>query len=454
MMLIVPVFTFQFANTIMYFCCMMIQLGMYCWYGHEIITTSDEIGQYFGLANWYDSSLEMRKDFAIFLERAKRPITLTAGGFVVLSLTTFTRILRSAYSYFAVLEHLYKKLVITIIASLITIAQFLSMVMQIIIAGNDLTVLSETLLFFMTHLTYMCKLVNLLFYKTNLLHIEDLLTRPKFYGFSQNELKNLKEGIESTKTVAKLFRIFCALACIAYGLVPYLDNTKAMALPLPGWLPYDTTKYYYQTCVFQMVAVSITASINSTIDILTWKLITIAAVQFDILKRKLRNLDFNLEAKLLQIQFKNCVKHHKEIVNYIKTVEQTFSKGIFFQFFASVIIICFTGFLIIITPVLSMQFLYLILYFTCMLSQVAIYCWYGHYVMTTSKEIGQDFYMSNWYESDVAIRKDLIIFMERVKKPIMFTAGNFITLSLITLTIILRSSYSYVAVLQHLYNKS
>ncbi|XP_064212237.1 putative odorant receptor 85d [Tribolium castaneum] len=139
--------------------------------------------------------------------------------------------------------------------------------------------------------------------------------------------------------------------------------------------------------------------------------------------------------------------------SYVKNVEKTFSKGIFIQFFASVIVICFAGFLIIITPVLSMQFLYLTLYFMCMISQVAIYCWYGHYVMTTSDEIGQDFYMSNWYESDVAFRKDIIIFMERVKKPVTFTAGNFITLSLVTLTRILRSSYSYVAVLQHLYNE-
>ena len=59
---------------------------------------------------------------AIFLERTKKPVTLTGGKLVVLSLPTFTsvrfmkrkifvndffQILRSSYSYFAVLQHLY-----------------------------------------------------------------------------------------------------------------------------------------------------------------------------------------------------------------------------------------------------------------------------------------------------------------------------------------------------------
>lgn len=42
--------------------------------------------------------------------------------------------------------------------------------------------------------------------------------------------------------------------------------------------------------------------------------------------------------------------------------------------------------------------------------------------------------MSDWYNSDIQIRKMIFIFLERCKKPISLTAGNFVTLSLITLT--------------------
>lgn len=41
--------------------------------------------------------------------------------------------------------------------------------------------------------------------------------------------------------------------------------------------------------------------------------------------------------------------------------------------------------------------------------------------------------MSNWYESTPKVRKMISIFLERCKKPIVCTAGNFFTLSLATL---------------------
>ncbi|RZC40753.1 7tm 6 domain containing protein [Asbolus verrucosus] len=51
-----------------------------------------------------------------------------------------------------------------------------------------------------------------------------------------------------------------------------------------------------------------------------------------------------------------------------------------------------------------------------------------------SDTIGQSFYMSKWYESDIGVRKLLLIFLENTKKPSLIRAGNFITLSLQTLT--------------------
>ena len=42
--------------------------------------------------------------------------------------------------------------------------------------------------------------------------------------------------------------------------------------------------------------------------------------------------------------------------------------------------------------------------------------------------------MSNWYESDLSVRKSVVIFLEKVKKPLTVTAGGFVTLSLTTLT--------------------
>lgn len=183
--------------------------------------------------------------------------------------------------------------------------------MQIVVARHELSKLSETLLYFMTHLTYICKLMNFGCHRSQMLQIEDMLRRPVFYGYRQIELKKLKERVASTKLIGKTFRLMCVFCVLAWGLVPYLDNSKTKGLPLPGWLPYNTTKYYYPTFVFQMTALSITACVNSTIDILTWMLITLASAQFDILKEKLKNIDYKSGSRF---EFKACVKHYKEIV--------------------------------------------------------------------------------------------------------------------------------------------
>ncbi|CAH1374577.1 unnamed protein product, partial [Tenebrio molitor] len=317
--------------------------------------------------------------------------------------------------------------------------QLLSMIIQLIIDKNDVSKLSETLLFFMTHVTFLYKLTNFIYHRNNLLDIEDSLTLPIFYGFPFDRLGQLKSEIESCKTIGKIFRITCVVALALYGLVPYLDKGKSMTLPLPGWIPYNVRKCYYPTYMFQMISVCITAYVNSTIDILTWMLITVASAEFEILKGNLEKIDYRSNgvkehSKIIENNFNKCVKHHKAVVNFVYKIEYTFSDGIFLQFFSSVIVICVTGFLMIIVPIPSMQFGFLAMYFLCMMCQVAMYCWYGHIVMTTSDNIGHSFYMSNWYESDITIRKNLSIFLEKTKKPVTLTAGKFITLSLTTFT--------------------
>jgi hypothetical protein len=249
--------------------------------------------------------------------------------------------------------------------------QFLSMIAELIMARNDLSKISETLHYFMTVLTYVYKLQNFLARRRNLLDIEDRLKEPVFYGFSLDQLRQLKSEIDSCRTVGKLFRIMCVGAVGLYALVPFLDKNKAMNLPIPGWFPYNVTKYYSPTYAFQMIGVGMTAYVNSTIDILTWMLMTVASAQFNILKENLKNIDYRFgkedgQKKIIENNFNNCVKHHKAIVEYdffyfffynsnlivccsfVCKIEYTFSNGIFLQFLASVVIICATGFLMII----------------------------------------------------------------------------------------------------------
>ncbi|KAI5632904.1 7tm odorant receptor domain-containing protein [Phthorimaea operculella] len=101
----------------------------------------------------------------------------------------------------------------------------------------------------------------------------------------------------------------------------------------------------------------------------------------------------------------------------------------------------------------SVQFSSMINYMMTMLSQLFLYCWCGQELTIRSERLRQWLYQCPWYEQDTKFRRSLWIAMARMSKPIIFRAGHYIPLSRPTFIQILRSSYSYFAVLNQAKNK-
>ncbi|XP_049821496.1 odorant receptor 30a-like [Aethina tumida] len=115
-------------------------------------------------------------------------------------------------------------------------------------------------------------------------------------------------------------------------------------------------------------------------------------------------------------------------------------------------VICTTLFqMIVISTHMGAQFILLCCYFMTMMCQIAMYCYFGHNIMTSSSEITTACYMSNWLNFSVKVRKMLILIMERAKRPLIITAGRYFILNLATLMAILKASYSCLALLQRTY---
>ncbi|XP_050306279.1 odorant receptor Or2-like [Anthonomus grandis grandis] len=103
------VFSLQFFLMLSFFVAMMCQLGMYCWFGNEIIINSTAIRDACYESDWVDYSVRVRKILLIIMERGKKPLYLTAGKFSILSLASFTSVINSAYSFFALMQRMYKQ---------------------------------------------------------------------------------------------------------------------------------------------------------------------------------------------------------------------------------------------------------------------------------------------------------------------------------------------------------
>nr|QUP79566.1 odorant receptor 6 [Monochamus saltuarius] len=336
----------------------------------------------------------------------------------------------------------------------ISFSILITLSMIIFLAMNIKNILSivEVLLFLATQTAFLCKLINILCKKSKLLEIEDILSNPAFYKYPKEKRSLIESSVRSTKIVGMCYRLICTVVSITYAIFPLMDEDQ-WALPLSGWNPVevDTRFKYWMIFAFQWISYYMSAYINTGIDILIYILITIVTSQFEILKDNLSNIKYNTDGA--KGEFAENVLLHYSILRLVRIIEDTFSYATFFQFFSSVVVICFTGFEMMIVPPDSVQFVSRCTYFNAMTFQVAMYCWFGNNIIASSDELNDAIYMSNWYEADISLKKSILIFMEKCKKPVVLTAGKIFPLSLITFTSIMRSSYSYLAVLQSMYGQ-
>ncbi|KAJ8948643.1 hypothetical protein NQ318_022710, partial [Aromia moschata] len=329
----------------------------------------------------------------------------------------------------------------------------LSMTVLIALYITSLSTIAEVLLFFMTQAAFLSKLFMFIIKKDRLSKMEEILSNPIFYKLSNGNFDTVTNYIASTKTFAVCFRISCFLVCAMNVILPLLSSKdQAMLLGWEPWEVADDAFKYYLNRIFQLKALFVSAYVNSTIDVLVYMLITIATALIEILKINLVKIQYDEENA--KKQFNENVFLHYEILRFVSVIEDTFSIGILSQIFASVLVICFTGFQMIIVSIIDinseLKLIYLIrslmfllkvynsylslIYFMCMMCQVALYCWFGHYLIASSDAIIESIYMSNWYESDLSLRRSILIFMERCKKPIILKAGYLFPLSLETFT--------------------
>ncbi|KAJ3658584.1 hypothetical protein Zmor_010315 [Zophobas morio] len=231
---------------------------------------------------------------------------------------------------------------------------------------------------------------------------------------------------------------------------------KGRKLPLRLWLPYDpssTTVNYYFTLVYIAAATVYVGYSGTIMDTLIGGLAYHATAQLKILKYNLKHLDKHLEDKLNKSKFscsnkhlESCINHHKNILWFIDEYEECFSWSIFCQFAGSMFAVCFCYISLTLVPLNSVEAItYFVLIFNLSF-QILFYCHYGTLLYEENNDLINAIYMGPWYKYNVEIRKNLLIIMERSKRPLLITAGKVVDVTVRTFVSVLKTSYSLIAV--------
>ncbi|XP_011869953.1 PREDICTED: odorant receptor Or1-like isoform X2 [Vollenhovia emeryi] len=229
-------------------------------------------------------------------------------------------------------------------------------------------------------------------------------------------------------------------------------------LPIRTWLPWNVTNVplvFWIISVQQIMSVIFGTLINVGTETLIFGLFIQTCAQIEIFESRLQKLIINITyLDTLSLSSKDktrmseSIRHHLSIYKYAKTVNVTFSKVLFIQFFVSTMVICISVYYMSTHITELSEITTLLAYTISMFVQIYIYCWSGNEVILKSQNIGDAVYHMDWPLLSVNERKALLMIMMRSTIPIKFTSSFLITFSLQSYSNILKTSYSAFNVLQ------
>ncbi|XP_031773876.1 odorant receptor 13a-like isoform X2 [Apis florea] len=147
-------------------------------------------------------------------------------------------------------------------------------------------------------------------------------------------------------------------------------------------------------------------------------------------------------------------KRHIYLLNLSKMLNETVSFILVIQLFSSCVLICTTGFQLILTltfgnVVLTIKILAEI---SILLIQLFAYSYVGEYLKTQTEGIGNSVYFCIWYNMPKNVLKDIIFIIMKTQRPVLLTAGKFFVVNMQTYMTILKTSMSYLSVLRVMVN--
>ncbi|XP_066152165.1 putative odorant receptor 92a isoform X2 [Euwallacea fornicatus] len=284
--------------------------------------------------------------------------------------------------------------------------------------------------------------------------MQSLLQSIKLFDEYFMEMELYKTKCIKTSNGLALFYVCCVAASI--GL--YLNKPFFTKYNLPVTFSHELNTYtFYGLLVLQSFCNYYLVMIGIAFDMIIIGLINIATAQLDILRESILNFKPKNPTNLQEEEhefFSKCASRHEAVVKFISEAEDVFTFIFLTQSLASVTSICNGMFQLAHTgKMFSVEF-----YFNCaftfdVLFELGICCWFGTLLTIKSVEVGDACYHYDWLNSPSHTRKLLLMIILRSQRPMYITAGKIIRLSMGSYLSVLKTAYSYFALMQSLYDK-
>ncbi|KAJ3663650.1 hypothetical protein Zmor_007888 [Zophobas morio] len=335
-----------------------------------------------------------------------------------------------------------------ILVTLFLLAHIFSQTVNIYFIRTDLAAITGTVYVLLVEVLVVFKVyyfvTNMGMLKQLLKDLETDLFQPK----NSVQIGEIETSIWFWKIIYKAFLYMCIGTNMFWAAYPLLDkSTSGKRLPFLAWYPFDTTKSpaYEITYIYQIASVGFITTVHVNIDALVAALNVFSGNQFDILCDNLRNLH-KLGASVFD-NFVYCVEHHQAVLSYIDKSNKFLNWILLVQFFVSAFSIGITMFQLTLVVPMSNEFYTLFSYGVAITVQIFMYCWFGNEVEIKSNKVTYAAFECEWPDFSEDLKKSLLFFTLSSLKPVKLSALNLFFLSLEAFMRILKTAWSYFALL-------
>nr|XP_050863389.1 uncharacterized protein LOC127069859 [Vespula vulgaris] len=372
-------------------------------------------------------------------------MALLKSIFVILSICGCWRPSSWSLSFYKCLFYnLYSIFVAFLILSL-----SLSQMIGIAVNADDSSNVSDDIYVFLAQFVSCFKMLSLVVNRNNIVDLIVTLGQEPHQPLDDVEMNIQTKFDRLSRFNTHSYASLISLTVSNFLLLSLITNFKKRQLTFRAWLPFDdnmTPVVFYLTYIHQILAVTIAAMIHVALDTLICNLLINICCQITILENRLTNITDERKTIL-----KLCIRHHECIYKFAATVNKTFKFAIFVQFFASTLTVCFTLYQLTKVSANTSEFIKMMFFMSSMLTQVYLYCWYGHLVTLKSQEIAYEMFQTNLMELSNDIKKSLLIMMKRTTKPIVFIVMDLFPLNLDSFVSILKTAYTVYNFLEQTY---
>lgn len=256
--------------------------------------------------------------------------------------------------------------------------------------------------------------------------------------FNKSTKHNGKIGMKRYLDVSRRLVIIYAIPVlfiligIAIPIIPFLLYGK-MTFTMQYWFPFDPYRverfpFVYLWVNWEACCMLIT---SLAIDSMLYSVITVIAMEFDVLKIDITNICHASKDERTEIT-KSVIDRHNKLMDLSDMLQNIYSKVFLVNFVISSLSMCFLFFQLSKAPNFAV-FAFFLSYLGTMGGQVLLFCVFGQKLIDSSASISDGVYNCGWEESEeIASEKHIVLMLLQAQKAKRLSALGFADISVET----------------------